>query len=110
MAAQDDRVRDDVQRLLGAAIMQKTLIIVTLITVGMLVGLRLRGKVRVLRMSDRAMMWAVYALLFSLGITIGRNEEVIGNLGKVGLTAAAVSVAAMVGSATLGVISGLRGI
>ena len=41
---------------------------------------------------------AIYVLLFLLGISVGTNQEVIGNLGKIGYESVAIAVASIAGS------------
>jgi len=47
------------------------------------------------------MNWAIYLLLFMLGISVGTNKEVIDNLGKIGYEAVAIAIASISGSVLL---------
>lgn len=52
--------------------------------------------------SDRLMMWAVYLLLFLLGISVGHNPQIIENIHTLGWQALLLAVGAMGGSLFLG--------
>ncbi|MFO7862845.1 MAG: LysO family transporter [Salinivirgaceae bacterium] len=78
--------------------MIKVLVIMTL---GMGAGLLLRRRKRVLKMVDKAMLLAVFVLLFLMGVAIGSDAQIMSNLHNVGLAAVIVSVAAIAGSVLL---------
>ena len=65
---------------------------------GIVLGVLVAEKSRLLGAADRLSMWAVYLLVFLLGITAGASEEITSHLGKIGFQALAISLAAMVGS------------
>ena len=83
--------------------------LIVLILSGVLLGWLLRG--HDLRWTGRATTLLVWVLLFLLGVEAGSNPRVIGGLSTLGLEAALVAVAGMVGSCLCarllwGVISG----
>ena len=41
------------------------------------------------------MNWAIYLLVFMLGISVGTNKEVIENLGKIGYEAVVIAIASI---------------
>ncbi len=65
---------------------------------GMCCGFVLRRRKRRLRSADRLMVWCVYGLLFLLGISVGVNETVVGQLGTFGLQGAVLAVGGVAGS------------
>jgi len=78
--------------------MQNAISIVVVIIGGILAGVLVRRRQRLVRGADVLALAAVFVLLFLLGLDMGSREDVIGNLGRVGLEAGMISAAAMVGS------------
>lgn len=74
------------------------LTILVLMAVGVGLGYLLRGQTRLLSLADRATTWAVYGLLFLLGISVGANNMVMRSLGSLGWQALWLSMGAVVGS------------
>lgn len=72
--------------------------IVVLIVAGIVAGALLRRQPRVVRLADHIALAAVFVLLFLLGLDMGSREDVITDLGSVGLRAGLIALAAMVGS------------
>ncbi|MCE1198870.1 MAG: lysine exporter LysO family protein [Marinilabiliales bacterium] len=68
---------------------------------GILLGLLLLRKPLVLKFSNRLFSLSVYMLLFLLGVSVGRNKEVMSNLGKIGYEALVIAVASIAGSVLL---------
>ena len=75
------------------------LIIIICILSGMVLGFLLRRKLKLLRLADKAAMYAVYALLFVLGAGLGYNAELFAKLPTLGLTALVITVCTCTGSA-----------
>jgi uncharacterized membrane protein YbjE (DUF340 family) len=72
--------------------------ILIVLTAGILVGLMIVSKPGLHRINNHLLNWSIYLLLFLLGISVGTNEEVIRNLGKIGYEAIAIAVASITGS------------
>lgn len=53
------------------------------------------------KVNNHLLNGSVYLLLFLLGISVGSNREVIGNLGKIGLEAIIIAVFSIAGSVVL---------
>jgi uncharacterized membrane protein YbjE (DUF340 family) len=51
-----------------------------------------------LKINDKLLSYAIYFLLFVLGVSVGLNELVIKNLYKIGYQAALITIASVVGS------------
>ena len=84
------------------------LVIIACFIAGILAGIALRGRTRILRWVSKGTDLAVGFLLFVLGVSIGVNEEVISNLPSLGLEGFALSLGAIVGSiAAVGPLKGL---
>ena len=74
------------------------LVIIGCFIVGILAGIALRGRSRILGWVSRSTDLAVGFLLFVLGVSIGVNEEVIANLPGLGLEGFLLALGAIAGS------------
>lgn len=74
------------------------LTVITFLTSGVLLGLLLRKKEKIIRIADQLTTWSVYLLLFLLGISVGAREEIINNIGRLGVQAAVLTSGAIIGS------------
>ncbi len=68
------------------------------IVLGILVGFILRTRGNVLPIVDKLTMWAIYALLFLLGVSLGLDDTVVTQAGTIGLKALLISSACVIGS------------
>lgn len=69
------------------------------IMAGIPLGLALRKKERILSAVDRLTMWAIYGLLFLLGVSLGSDAMLVSQLGTIGLRAVVISLCCVIGSA-----------
>ncbi len=69
---------------------------------GIIVGFLVKSKKRLVKGNDKLTTWAIYALLFLMGIGIGANKTIMGSLHTLGLKALAISLGAIAGSVLLG--------
>ncbi|PID68132.1 MAG: DUF340 domain-containing protein [Flavobacteriia bacterium] len=65
---------------------------------GMVIGYLIHHKKTLLKINEKLTMYAVYVLLFLLGINIGLNEQIINNIHTLGLDAALITIGALLGS------------
>ena len=73
-------------------------IILGLLFSGTLAGLFL-SKVRFFnRFADSSVRYIIFVLLFFMGITIGMNEEITGNMGEIGLHSFIITALSISGS------------
>ncbi len=72
--------------------------IIIILVFGLLVGFFIRRKKKIIRFSDKLLMISIYLLLFLLGISIGKNSDIIGNFPRIGLKAIALTVGGILGS------------
>ncbi|MDX9854439.1 MAG: LysO family transporter [Tenuifilaceae bacterium] len=77
------------------------LTVVLIMTAGMVAGYLLRQKRKLISLSERLTTWAIYLLLFLLGIAIGTNDEIIRNLHTLGVKALAITIGGVLGSILL---------
>ena len=79
--------------------MQDILIILACISTGMLFGYAQRRNIALLRIADRASLYAVYGLLFILGAGLGADSALLSRLPELGGKALAVAFCCTVASA-----------
>ncbi len=72
---------------------------------GMLLGFLLKAKKKTVVVNERLIGYAIYLLLFLLGVSIGSNQEIMNALSTLGLVALVVAVAAVLGSIVVGWIT-----
>ena len=72
--------------------------IIVLLLFGIIAGRRLVHYKRLQPWLDRLILWSIFGLLFFLGLSIGRNPDIMHHLPTLGLTAALISLAAITGS------------
>ena len=75
------------------------LITILILVAGFLVGLLLQGRVKL--PTGVITLASICLLLFILGVEIGSNKELLGNLPSMGLIALLVSVCTLLGSVIL---------
>jgi len=75
------------------------LITILILVAGFLVGLLLQGRVKL--PTGVITLASICLLLLILGLEIGSNQELLGNLPSMGLIALLVSVCTLLGSVTL---------
>ena len=68
---------------------------------GIVIGYFLRGKITLIKINDKLVMWAIYLLLFVLGISIGTNQTIMNSLPTLGLKALAITLGGTIGSVLL---------
>lgn len=75
--------------------------VLIIMSLGILAGFLVRNKPKVIIWNDRAVSAAIYLLLFLLGVSVGGNQQIMGNLGSLGLRALSLAFGAIVGSVGL---------
>jgi uncharacterized membrane protein YbjE (DUF340 family) len=77
------------------------IVILIVLSAGILTGLLLIKRPKIHRINNHLLNWAIYLLLFLLGLSVGTNKEVIQNLGKIGYEALVIALASIFGSVIL---------
>jgi uncharacterized membrane protein YbjE (DUF340 family) len=75
--------------------------ILIVLIAGILIGLLLVKRPKMHQINNHLLNWAIYLLLFLLGLSVGTNQDVIQNLGKIGYEAIAIAFASIFGSVLL---------
>jgi uncharacterized membrane protein YbjE (DUF340 family) len=70
-------------------------------TAGIVFGFFIRKKSFLIKLNDKLIMWAIYLLLFVLGVTIGNNNIIMKSLPTLGLKALAITLGGILGSIAL---------
>ena len=70
---------------------------------GIFIGFFLRKYKNLFRITEKLNMWIIFLLLFSMGLSIGNNREILSSLGQLGSTAIIIGFAATVGSVLLAI-------
>lgn len=78
--------------------------ILLIMIAGITAGIILRKKKRVISFVEKLTMWAIYLLLFLLGISVGTNDQVINNFGIIGLKSILLTLSGIAGSVILAFI------
>ena len=74
------------------------LTVVAIMFLGIALGFLVKGKSRVVNLNNKLIMWAIYLLLFLLGVAIGTNELILNNLPNLGFKALLISTSCILGS------------
>lgn len=77
-------------------------IVLGIMVLGILIGVIFRKKSKIIKTAEYLSNWAIYILLFLLGISVGLNDEIILNFEKIGFQAALIAIASIVGSVFFG--------
>lgn len=75
--------------------------VLVLFGIGILIGWGIRNRPNIIKLNDKLVTWAIFLLLFLLGINVGTNEKIINNLSTIGVQSLLLTLAAMVGSVIL---------
>lgn len=67
-------------------------------TLGMVLGYFISNRKAVIGWVNKATNWAIYVLLFLLGVAVGINDKIINNLDTIGVQALLVTLGAVGGS------------
>ena len=74
------------------------LFVLSFLGLGMALGFLLRRRPRLIRLADRLMAWMLYGLLFFLGVSVGVERTVAGQLGSLTVQGLALAVTGIAGS------------
>ncbi len=72
------------------------LIVIGLMVSGIILGYIFREKN--LKWVQKAITWAIFALLFLLGLSVGTNDQIMNNLDTIGMDAVIITLGAVIGS------------
>ncbi len=78
--------------------------ILLIMMAGTAIGIILKKNKLFIGAVEKLTMWAIYLLLFLLGMSVGTNEQVISNFGSIGLQSIILTLSGITGSITLAFI------
>ncbi|MEY1640171.1 LysO family transporter [Tenuifilum osseticum] len=78
--------------------------VVSIMAGGMLLGFLIRAKQRIVSGNEKLITYAIYLLLFMMGVSIGSNEQIMNSLSTLGIVALIVSMGAIIGSILTGFV------
>ena len=73
-------------------------IVIGIMVIGCVAGWFLKSKNKTIRAVEKFCVWVVFLLLFSLGLSVGKNETVMKNFPNLGLISTVIAIAAVAGS------------
>ena len=76
-------------------------IVLGLMALGIIIGLAIQNKEKLVRAVDPMINVSIYGLLFLLGISVGVNKTIINNLDTLGVQALILTLGAVLGSVVL---------
>ena len=80
----------------------KMFTVVIIMAAGMLTGFLLRKRKKLISSSEKLVMWAIYLLLFLLGVAIGVNDQILERFAELGFQALAITLGGIAGSIFMG--------
>ncbi len=72
--------------------------VILIMTAGIILGFFLQNKKQLLKINDQLIKWAIYLLLFLLGIGVGTNQKIVNNIHTIGLQAIIITAGTLLGS------------
>ncbi len=72
--------------------------VLAIMSLGIILGVFIRNNTKWINANDKLTTWAIYLLLFLLGIRVGVNNTIINNLYSIGLQAIIITIGATLGS------------
>jgi uncharacterized membrane protein YbjE (DUF340 family) len=80
------------------------LIVFIFLTAGVLIGWTIKNRTVLITVSEKLLDWAIYLLLFFMGLSTATSKQVINNIGKLGVLVLIITAAALFGSIIAGII------
>lgn len=75
-----------------------------LLIIGFLVGWLLRNKNNWIKTSEKILLYTIYLLLFTIGMSVGKNPKIIKNIFILGIDALVISFFCVLGSISIAFI------
>lgn len=74
------------------------LTVILIMLAGMAVGYIFRKRTKLIGTLNKTTIWVIFLLLFFLGITVGKNPEIMQNMSTIGLRGLQIAFVALLGS------------
>lgn len=72
--------------------------VIGIMLVGCIAGWCFKSMQKIMRAAEKICGWIIFLLLFSLGLSVGKNDAVMANISNLGILSAGISIAATIGS------------
>lgn len=72
--------------------------VLLIMTAGIVIGWFLHKKEKFLKVINELTNWAIFLLLFLLGLSVGTNDKILQNFDQIGFQAIAITLFAVMGS------------
>lgn len=79
--------------------------VLSFMILGILIGVVFNNRKKLISIIDKLTNWAIYALLFLLGISVGLNKTIINHLDSIGVKALIITIGAVFGSIIMALIT-----
>lgn len=77
------------------------LTVILIMVAGMAFGMVFRSRTKLISVLNKSTLWIIFLLLFFLGVTVGKNPDIMQNLSTIGLRGLQIAVVALLGSLVL---------
>ena len=74
------------------------IIVLILMTLGIVIGWFLHKYIKFIKITSEITNWAIYLLLFLLGLSVGTNDKILNNFDEIGYQSIIITVFAVMGS------------
>jgi uncharacterized membrane protein YbjE (DUF340 family) len=75
--------------------------VIIIMTIGIVIGAAFHKRTAFIQGAERVITYAIWLLLFLLGVSVGANKLIMSNIGTLGIQALLLSFSAMAGSIVL---------
>ena len=72
--------------------------VIAFLITGIMIGIVFRTKTAFIKRADNVTSWAIYLLLFLMGLSVGGNKVILSSLSRLGILALLLTGAAIAGS------------
>ena len=79
--------------------------VLALMVLGILIGSVFNNRRKFISIIDKMTNWAIYTLLFLLGISVGLNKTIINHLDNIGLNSLLITIGSVLGSIIFALIT-----
>ena len=66
--------------------------VLVIMSLGILIGWFLHAKKKLIKLSSEITNWAIYLLLFLLGLSVGTNKEILNNFDEIGYQSIIITI------------------
>jgi len=75
--------------------------VLIIMAVGIAFGALNRNKQKLIKANNKSTIWIIFLLLFFMGVSVGKNNDIMNNLDTIGLRGLQLAIVAVLGSVLL---------